>query len=76
MTLSTFLKRVLVVVAVMVTLLALWLLRNTLLAFLGIVIAVGISIPARWLQGLGLGRGWANALSAVAIGLAFLVLML
>lgn len=74
MTLSTFLKRV---VAVMVTLLALWLLRNTLLlAFLGIVIAVGISIPARWLQGLGLGRGWANALSAVAIGLAFLVLML
>ncbi len=77
MTLSTFLKQVLVVVAVMVTLLALWLLRNTLLlAFLGIVIAVGISIPARWLQGLGLGRGWANALSAVAIGLAFLVLML
>ena len=77
MTAQTFLKRVLVVVAVVLSLLALWLLRNTLLlAFLGIVIAVGISIPARWLQKLGLGRGWANALSAVGVSLAFLVLLL
>lgn len=77
MTAQAFLKRVLIVVAVILSLLALWLLRNTLLlAFLGIVIAVGISIPARWLQKLGIGRGWANALSTVAIGLAFLVLML
>ena len=77
MTVQTFLKRVLVVVAVVLSLLALWLLRNTLLlAFLGVVIAVGISIPARWLQKLGLGRGWANALSAVGVGLAFLILML
>ena len=77
MTAQAFLKRVLVVVAVVLSLLALWLLRNTLLlAFLGIVIAVGISIPARWLQKLGLGRGWANALSAVGVSLAFLVLLL
>ncbi len=77
MTFQAFVKRVLVVVVIVLALLALWYLRNTLLlAFAAIVIAVGLSLPARMLQRWGLPRGWANALAAVLVGVAFLVLAL
>ena len=77
MTFQAFVKRVLVVIFAVLLLLALWYLRNTLLlAFAAIVIAVGLSLPAWGLQRLGLGRGWANALAAIGVGLAFLVLTL
>lgn len=77
MTFQTFVKRVLVVVFLLLSLLSLWYLRNTLLlAFAAVVIAVGLSLPARVLQRLGLGRGWANALAAALVGLALLILAL
>ena len=47
--------------------------RNTLLlVFAAVVVAVGLSLPARGLQRLG--RGWANALATTAVALVSLVL--
>ena len=65
------------VVVVVLVLLALWFFRDTLLlAFAAVIIAVGISIPAAWLQRLGLPRGVGNTLSALFIGVVVLLLLL
>jgi predicted PurR-regulated permease PerM len=74
---DTFLKRLLMVIAVIVLLLSLWYLRSIwLLGFAAVVIAVGISIPAQWLQQHGLRRNLSTLLSATAILLLALFLIL
>lgn len=75
MTFQAFVKRVLTVVFILL-LLTLWYLRNTLLlVFAAVVIAVGLSLPARRLQRFGLGRGWSNLVAATAVGLVSLILI-
>ena len=76
MTFQTFVKRVLVVAFTLLLLLALWYLRNTLLlVFAAVVVAVGLSLPARGLQRFGFGRGWANTFATVAVAVLALVLV-
>lgn len=60
-----------------VLLLSLWYLRSIwLLGFAALVIAVGISIPAHWLQQHGLRRNLSTLLSAIAVLLLALFLIL
>ncbi|MCK6624667.1 MAG: AI-2E family transporter [Anaerolineae bacterium] len=74
---DTFLKRLLMVITVLVLLLSLWYLRSIwLLGFAAVVIAVGISIPAHWLQQHGLRRNLSTLLSATAILLLAFFLIL
>ena len=44
--------------------------------FAAAVLAVGISVPAGWLQRRGLGRGWAIAASALGLGAVAVALLL
>jgi len=74
---DTFLKRLLMVITAIVLLLSLWYLRSIwLLGFAAVVIAVGISIPAQWLQQHGLRRNLSTLLSAAAVLLLALFLIL
>ena len=73
---QAFVRRVLVVAFTLLLLLALWYLRNTLLlVFAAVVVAVGLSLPARGLQRFGFGRGWANTFATVAVAVLALVLV-
>ena len=63
-----FVKRVLVIAVVAVLLLSFWHLRQIwTLAFASIVIAVGLSVPSRVLQELGVKRGASLAISASGV---------
>jgi predicted PurR-regulated permease PerM len=73
----TFLKRLMIVVVAVVLLLSLWYLRSIwLLGFAAVVVAVGISIPAHWLQQHGLRRNLSTLLSATAVLLLAIFLIL
>lgn len=73
----TFLKRLLIVVVAIVLLLSLWYLRSIwLLGFAAVVIAVGISIPAHWLQQHGLPRNPSLLLATLVVGLLVIFLIL
>ena len=77
MTFRVFAQRTLFVVLIFLLLAALWFFRDTLLlAFLAVVVAVGISIPAGWLLRRGLPQILANTVSAVVTGLLLLFLLL
>lgn len=63
-----FIKRVLVVVLAIVLLLSLWYLRQIwILAFASIVIAIGLSVPAKFLQAFDISRGLSMAISSIAV---------
>lgn len=63
-----FIKRVLVVILVIILLLSLWYLRQIwILAFASIVIAIGLSVPAKFLQAFNISRGLSMAISAVTV---------
>lgn len=65
-----FLKRVLVVALAIVLLLSLWHLRQIwILAFASVVIAIGLSVPAKFLQAFDISRGVSMAISAIAVAL-------
>lgn len=73
----TFLKRLLIVVVAVVLLLSLWYLRSIwLLGFAAVVVAVGISIPAHWLQQRGLPRNPSRLLATLVVGLLAIFLIL
>jgi len=73
----TFLKRLLMVVIAIVLLLSLWYLRWIwTLGFAAVIITVGISIPAHWLQKRGLPHNLSLLLSTMAVGLLALFLIL
>ena len=80
MTFRTFALRATFVLVVGTVLAALWFYRSTfMLAFLAVIIAVLISIPASYLRRLGVPRALAVTVSALAIvlaalGLGFLLL--
>ncbi|MBV7337893.1 AI-2E family transporter [Chloroflexi bacterium TSY] len=64
MTTREFLQRVFIVVLTLILVLSLWYLRSIwILAFTSVVIAMGISMPARWLQEHNIPRGIALACS-------------
>lgn len=67
MSYQEFFKRLLLVVVTLLALLGFWYLQSTfMLAFLALIIAVGLSLPVRFLQKRGWGYGWAVAISTVA----------
>ncbi|MFZ1768163.1 MAG: AI-2E family transporter [Caldilinea sp.] len=77
MTFGEFMKRVLAVFAILLLVTAIWAARATLLlGFAAALIAVGLSIPARWLQRLGLPRYVAIITSVVVVNLAAVALLL
>jgi predicted PurR-regulated permease PerM len=72
---SEFLKRFLVVLVVVLLWAGMWAARSTLLmGFAAALIAVGISIPAGWLQRKGWRRGW--TLLRATSGILLVVLLL
>lgn len=72
-----FLSRILIIVITVVGLISFWWLRSIwILAFASIVIAVGISVPAKWLQQHGFGRGLAVAISAISVVVGAVAVML
>ncbi len=76
MTFSEFFKRFLAVLIVFLMVSAVWAARSTLLlGFAAALIAVGISIPAGWLQGWGVRRGWAVAIAILGVGAVAIFLM-
>ena len=77
MTFNEFFKRFLAVLVVLLLCAGFWAARSTLLlGFAAALIAVGLSIPASWLQRNGLRRGWAIAVATVGVGLVVLLLFL
>jgi predicted PurR-regulated permease PerM len=77
MAFGEFMKRVLAVFAVLLLITAVWATRSTLLlGFAAALIAVGLSIPARWLQRLGAPRTWAIAIALVVVIVAAVALLL
>lgn len=68
MSFSEFLKRFFAVLFVLLLWTGIWAARGTLLlGFAAVVIAVGISIPANWLQRQGMRRGWALAIATLGV---------
>ncbi len=56
---------------------AIWYLHEViLLVFLSVIIAIGISLPAKRLERYGLGRGWATGLSVAGVTILFLMIIL
>ncbi len=77
MSFSDFLKRFLTIVLVVCLAIGMWSARAILLlGFAAAVIAVGISIPANWLQRQGLRRGWAMAVAIIGVLIASVFLLL
>jgi predicted PurR-regulated permease PerM len=73
----TFLKRLMIVGIAVILLLSLWYLRSIwILGFAAVVIAVGISIPAQWLQQHGLPRNPSRLLATLVVGLLVIFLIL
>ena len=73
----TFLKRVVVVALTGVALLGFWYLRSIfMMGFTALMIAIGVSVPARWLQLRGLSRGLAVLTSGVLVGVVAIILAL
>lgn len=72
-----FLNRVLLIVLTVIGLVSFWWLRSIwILAFASIVIAVGISVPARWLQQHGFSRSLAIMVSALGVITGVVAIML
>jgi predicted PurR-regulated permease PerM len=72
-----FFKRFLAIFCVLLLWAGIWAARSTLLmGFAAALIAVGINIPARWLQRRGWRRGWALLVSITGVLLSLLVLIL
>lgn len=64
----SFLKRVSLVALIVVGLVSFWWLRSIwILAFASVVIAVGINVPAVWLQRHGVSRGISTVISAISV---------
>lgn len=79
MSYQLFLKRFLLIIAIITLLGLLWFIRDTVMtAFLATVIAVGLSIPTRMLTNRGMKRGWAIGVSVTGflIVLSFAVLLI
>lgn len=77
MSFSEFFKRFLVVLIVLLLWAGIWAARSTLLmGFAAALLAVGISIPAGWLQRHGWPRNLARAVSVVGFLLLLLALIL
>ena len=77
MSYQLFLKRFLLIVAILLLLALVWYTRDTVMtAFLAAVIAVGLSIPTRWLVSRGLKRGWAIGISVTGFLIALLLALL
>ncbi len=77
MAFSEFFKRFLVVLLVVLLWAGIWAARATLLmGFAAALIAVGLSIPAGWLQRHGWRRGWALLGATTGVFLVALVLLL
>lgn len=77
MTFTQFFKRFLAILLVLLLCLGFWAARTTLLlGFAAALLAVGLSIPTRWLQRRGLRRGWAIAVATIGVGLVVLLLLL
>jgi predicted PurR-regulated permease PerM len=75
MSFTEFFKRFLTVLLVLLVWAGIWAARSTILmGFAAALIAVGISIPAGWLQRIGWQRKW--ALAAAVIGMLLLLLVL
>lgn len=77
MSFGDFFKRFLTVLLVVVLAIGMWVARPILLlGFAAATIAVGISIPANWLQRRGLYRGWAIAIASIGVLMASVLLLL
>jgi predicted PurR-regulated permease PerM len=77
MSFNDFFRRFLIVLLVLLLLAGIWAARATLmLGFAAAIVAVGISIPAGWLQRRGMRRGWALALAIAGFILLLLALLL
>ncbi|MCC6455965.1 MAG: AI-2E family transporter [Caldilineaceae bacterium] len=77
MSFTEFFKRFLTVLLVLLIWAGIWAARSTILmGFAAALIAVGISIPAGWLQRIGWQRKWALAAAVVGMILILLVLIL
>jgi predicted PurR-regulated permease PerM len=77
MSFTEFLKRFLAVLLVLLIWAGIWAARSTLLmGFAAALIAVGLSIPAGWLQRNGMRRGWALTMTVVGFLMFLLVLIL
>lgn len=74
---SEFVKRIVVFFLILLLVSGIWAARSTLLlGFAAATIAVGISIPADWLQQRGMKRGWAIALSTAGMLILAVFLLL
>lgn len=61
-----FFRRILLIIVMIAFVVVAWYVRSTLvLAFMALVLAVGLSIPVNWLQKHKWPRGWAIALSVL-----------
>jgi len=70
-----FLKRTLIVAILIVGGVVFWMARDVMVsAFAAIMIAVAVTVPARWFEGRGMKRGWALLLSIVVCGLGLLLI--
>jgi len=77
MSYQEFFKRLLTVALLIVLLLGLWYLRSVvMLAFLSVIVAVFIHLPARRLERIGLKHGLAVTISAVGVALVSTLLTL
>lgn len=77
MTYQEFLKRALTIVALLLFVASIWFLRSIWTwGFMSVVVAVGISIPAQWLQKRGWKRILALLVSVVGVGAAIIFLAL
>ncbi|MBV7331613.1 AI-2E family transporter [Chloroflexi bacterium TSY] len=75
--LGEFFKRFLLILLILLFVLGMLMARSSLiLGFLAAVVAVGISIPSRFLQRLGLWRGWAIFIATLVVNVLFIFLML
>lgn len=75
---TDFIKKFIFIIASLLVMLLFWYLRNTwLLTFLAIIIAIGMSIPARWIQRrFKWKRGPATITAVLLVGLFIYLLIL
>ncbi len=77
MSFTEFLKRFLAILFILLLWVGAWATRSTLImGFAAAVLAVGISIPAGWLERHGWHRGWAIVAAIVLVGLVVTLLLL
>ncbi|MEZ4866681.1 MAG: AI-2E family transporter [Caldilineaceae bacterium] len=77
MSLGEFVKRFLAILLILSLWVGAWVARSTLLlGFAAAMIAVGISIPAAWLERHGWRRAWAIPAAIMGVGLVTILLLL